>query len=73
MIIDELENKAPRILKMVRGNLSKIKFGSHTIDEEIEQSTPEYLITYAYRERGISIPDCIVLLSDYMRLQKLNE
>ena len=72
MIIEELENKAPHILKMARDNLSEIKFGSHTVDEEIEQSTPEYLIAYAYRERGISIPDCVVLLSDYRRLQKIN-
>ena len=73
MIIETLNKKAPHILKMARDNLSEIKFGSHTVDEEIEQSTPEYLIAYAYRERyGISIPDCIVLLSDYRRLQKLN-
>ena len=72
MIIEELENKAPHILKMARENLSEIKFGSHTVDEEIEQSTPEYLIAYAYHERGISIPDCVVLLSDYRRLQKIN-
>lgn len=60
---------APHLIELARKNLSKFNYGSHTIDEEIEQSTPEYLIAYAYREKvGISIPDCIVLLADYRQL-----
>lgn len=74
MIIGEMNKVAPHIVELARKNLSKINFGSHTIDEEIEQSTPEYLIAYAHREKtGISIPDCIVLLGDYRRLCKIEE
>ena len=65
----KIEGIAPHLIELIRKNLSKFNYGTHTIDEEIEQSTPEYLIAYAYREKtGISIPDCIVLLSDYRRL-----
>lgn len=65
----EIEKVAPHLIELVRENLSKFNYGTHTIDEEIEQSTPEYLIAYAYREKtGLSIPDCIVLLSDYRQL-----
>lgn len=74
MKIKVIEKVTPHIVGLARKNLSKFNFGSHSIDEEIEQSTPEYLIAYAYREKtGISIPDCIVLLSDYRRLQKIKE
>ena len=74
MRIEILEKKAPHILKFARENLSKFNFGSHPIDEEIETTSIEYLISYAYREKvGISIPDCIVLLKDYRRMQKLAE
>ena len=73
---DILENKR-RLLKKYPDKFSlmlDVRQWSHRVGEfEIEQSTPEYLIAYAYRERyGISIPDCIVLLSDYRRLQKIN-
>jgi hypothetical protein len=65
----KIETVAPHLIELARKNLSKFNYGFHTIDEEIEQSTPEYLIAYAYREKvGISIPDCIVLLADYKRL-----
>lgn len=65
----KIEEIAPHLIELARKNLSKFNYGTHTIDEEIEQTTPEYLIAYAYREKtGLSIPDCIVLLADYRRL-----
>ena len=70
MKISIIERYAPHILKLAKENLSKINFGSHPIDEEIESAGIKFLIAYAYRERfGISIPDCIVLLADYEKLQ----
>ena len=72
MDIGELHRLTPHVYALAATNLSKINFGSHTIEEEIEQSTPEYIIAYAYREKtGVSIPDCIVLLGDYRKLLKI--
>ena len=69
-----VKKTVPHIVELARQNLSKFNFGSHSIDEEIKQSGLEYLLAYAYREKiGISIPDCIVLLFDYTKLQKLIE
>ena len=74
MKIPDITKVAPHIIELARQNLSKFNFGSHSIDEEIEMSSVEYLISYAYREKiGISIPDCIVLLSDYRKLQKVED
>ena len=65
----KIETIAPHLIELARKNLSKFNYGICTIDEEIEQTTPEYLIAYAYREKtGLSIPDCIVLLADYRKL-----
>ena len=72
MKIEDIGKVAPHIIELARKNLSTFNYGVHPIDEEIEAVSVEYLIAYAYREKvGISIPDCIVLLADYNRLQKL--
>lgn len=74
MKISKLEKYTPYIVECARKNLAKFNFGSHTIDEEIESTSIEYLIAYAYREKiNVSIPDCISLLGDYNKLIRLNK
>lgn len=56
MKIKEINKVAPHIVALAKKNLTKFNYGSHSIDEEIEQASIEHLIAYAYRERfGISI------------------
>lgn len=71
MKISDIEKVAPHIVKMARLNLAKVNLGSHQIDGEIETASIEHLIAYAYKEKvGISIPECIMLLADFKRLQE---